>query len=160
MVVRTKQGQHGMVRGRRTGAQVGSGSTPGTPAGGGPAFVNGDFATGDLTGWTIVEGTPSVSAGAVNLTSSETGTPQDRIRQATTVPSGAWNLGFTTTALPGPSVGTVQVLVGTTAGGFDVYLNFGAGGSLATVSLPFTSPGGTLYFQFNLAKFSRCSFAR
>jgi hypothetical protein len=38
MVVRTKQGQQGRVRGRRTGAQVGSGSTPGTPTGGGPTF--------------------------------------------------------------------------------------------------------------------------
>jgi hypothetical protein len=40
MVVRTKQGQQGRVRGRRTGAQVGSGSTPGAPSSGVGGFVN------------------------------------------------------------------------------------------------------------------------
>lgn len=34
MVVRARQGQQGRTRGRRSGAQVGSGSTPGTPASG------------------------------------------------------------------------------------------------------------------------------
>jgi hypothetical protein len=39
MVVRTKQGQQGRTRGRRSGAQVGSGSSPGSPAGDGNTIV-------------------------------------------------------------------------------------------------------------------------
>lgn len=99
---------------------------------------NGDFATGDLTGWTdlsIGTGTATYNAGAIRLQGS-TGASgnQGRAEQAVTVtPNRSYRLSFTKTT----ATGTGSITVGTTSLGTTLVDTTGAGPNL------FVVPDGT-----------------
>lgn len=110
-----------------------------------PTFVNGDFSTGDLTGWSVQSGTPSVSGGKVTLNTNSDGSVKDMIYQAIAFQAGNWTLHYSQPV----SIMVVDARVGTGPTNFSLALDFQSGAG--SHSIDFTTTTQTVYFTFSCA---------